>query len=118
MSERSQVHANLVRPSGIDLYFEQAELAVGRIQLPLHGVMADGFPPAGSSRGHTSTADLVAADVAVDGAALAFQPSLHQRQIPFLHLSPDKLCCQPPMRFVGLRYDDQPAGSFVQTMHD
>src|SRR5580704_1816276 len=102
--------ANLVRPASIDLNFQQAELAVRRVQLALHRVMADGLAPARPPRGHARAPHLVTADAARDGSALALQPALHQRQISLLDLPRNELRGQPAMSLVALRYHNQSAG--------
>ena len=43
MTERSEMHTNLVGSAGVDSQFEQCDLAETGIDSTLHGVMRDGF---------------------------------------------------------------------------
>src|ERR1051326_6792038 len=62
MAQGRHVYADLVRPAGINLYFNQGGLAEGGFEALDDGVVGDGFAAATAARGHADAADGVAAD--------------------------------------------------------
>src|SRR6266702_3103916 len=92
MAQRSEMHANLVSPSGIDP--------------PLHRVMRYGFASARAASCHSRAADAVAADAAGNHSAVLFNPSVDERDVGLLHLTPGKLHCQLAMRFIVFGYQN------------
>src|ERR1700676_2492890 len=118
MTQRSHMHPNLMRPAGIDLHLDQRELAKGRVQPTDYAVVRDRIAPARSSRRHPYAPQPVAADAGRNRPSILLYPSMHQRNISFLDLAPGKLGRQLAMRFIIFRHYDQPAGLFVQPMHN
>src|SRR5437588_12360153 len=100
------MHANLVSASGIDPQFEQRELAKFGIDPPLYRVVRYGFASAGAASCHSRAADAVAADAAGNRAAVLFPPSVDERDVGLLHLTPGKLHCQFAMRFIVFGYQN------------
>src|SRR5579883_2773467 len=118
VSQRRQVHPDLVRPPRIDLHLEQRELPKPRFHPSHDPVMRDRFPPARSPRRHAHPPHAVPADALADRPPLRLHPSVHQRHIRLLYLALGELRCQLAVRLVVLRHHHQPAGLFVQPMHD
>src|SRR5947199_10331511 len=100
------MHANLVSASGIDPQFEQRELAKFGIDPPLHRVVRYGFASARAASCHSRAADAIAADAAGNRAAVLFHPSVDERAVGLLHLTPGKLPCQLAMRFIVFGYQN------------
>src|SRR5690242_7595498 len=61
MTDGGEMNANLMSASGIDLQFEQTELAEGGIKFLADGVVGDGFAPSAAPGGHAGSAHNVAA---------------------------------------------------------
>jgi len=70
MSDRGQVHADLVGTSGLDLEFEQGKFAVIGVQLTSNGVVGDSASATAAAGGHASAAEKVPADGRGDCAVL------------------------------------------------
>src|SRR2546426_4965223 len=100
------MHANLVSAAGIDPQFEQRELAKFGIDSPLHRVMRYSFASTRAASCHSRTADAIAADAAGNRAAVLFNPSVDERDVGLLHLTPGKLHCQLAMRFIVFGYQN------------
>src|ERR1039457_2737429 len=60
----------------------------------------------------------VAADGALNRAAVLLWPAVYQRNVSLVHLAPAELLGQPAVRFIVLRHHHQPAGGPIQAMHD
>src|ERR1039457_6553352 len=75
-------------PAGINLHFDQRELAKRSIQAPDHVVVRDRVAPSGSPRRHPYAAPPVAADAGRDGSAIFLQPPVHQRNVIFFTSRP------------------------------
>jgi len=70
MSDRGQVHADLVGASGLDLEFEQRKFAVIGVQLTSNRVVGDSASATAAAGGHASAAEKVTADGRGDCAVL------------------------------------------------
>src|SRR2546429_803310 len=90
MAQRSEMHANLVSPSGIDPQFELRELAKFGIDPPLHRVMRYGFATSRAASCHSRTADAIAADAAGNRAPVPVHPSVDERDVGLLYPAPCK----------------------------
>src|SRR4030095_15468684 len=88
MAERGQVYPDLVSAPGVDLEFQQRELAVGRVDSAADLVVRDCLAPAEAAGGHAGAAHGVAADSRVNGSPFGFQRAMHKGNIGFLNLSP------------------------------
>src|SRR5450755_3739582 len=84
MAQGRHVYADLVCPAGIDLYFNQRELAEGGFKAADDGVVGDSLAPATSARGHADAADRIAADAGGDGRAILFRPTMDQGNVSLL----------------------------------
>src|ERR1051326_133580 len=98
MTNGGQMHANLVRPAGFDLYFEQRELAVHPFNLLFDVPMRNGFAATTAPRRHARAANKVPADRGVDGPPRLLHPAVDQRGVGFLDLSAGELLRQLSMR--------------------
>src|SRR5207248_3643477 len=118
MAKRSQVHADLMGPSGINIEFQQAELAVRCRQTFAHPVVSYRRAAAATPRCHAGTAHLVATDAGIYGAAVLLHPTVDQGDVLLLYLTARKLFCQPPMPDVVLCNHHQAAGFLVEAMNN
>src|SRR5437764_5107443 len=91
MTKRRKMHADLVGAPGIDLHFQQTELAIRRFDSLLHRVMRNRLSPGRSSRGHADAPHSIAADARVNGAAILLRPTMDQCDVGFLDLAPGEL---------------------------
>src|SRR5271165_2016371 len=112
------MHADLVSASGLDLEFNQRELAVWRIYFSLHGVMGDRLAAAGTARRHSRAPLRMAADGTLNGPAILFWPAVNQGNVGFVHLASAELSGQTLVRFIILCYHHQAAGGPIQAMHN
>src|SRR6185437_9556151 len=108
------MYANLVSASGLDLNFEQRELAEGRVDSLLNFIVGYCFTSAGPARSHTRAAECVAADGSRYGTAIGFGPAVNQRDVSLLYFSSRKFSRELAMGYVIFRNNDQSAGFFVQ----
>src|SRR6266852_4483871 len=118
MSQRGQMHPDLVGPAGVNLHIQQRKLPKLRIDPPPYRVVSDGLASARPPRGHPCTAHPIAADAAGNLPAILLYPAVHQRDVNLLDLAPSKLRRQPAMGFVVLCHHYQPAGGLIQTVHN
>src|SRR5579863_9364902 len=102
--------------AGIDLDFEQGELAEGRVQAAKDRVVRDGVAAAGATRGHAGAAYAVAADAGGNCSAIFLQRSVHESNVSFLDFAAGKLGSQLAMGFIVFRHDDQAAGFLIETV--
>src|SRR5208282_5120089 len=116
MPDRSHVDANLVGASGLDREFDQSKLAIRSIDLSLHEVMGYRLAASEAPGGHAGAFLRVAADGALNGAAILFGPAVDERKIGFVHFAAAELLRQPAMRFVVLRDHHQAAGGAIEAM--
>src|SRR5208282_1340039 len=100
MSKRRHMDANLVRAPGLDFEFDQCKLAVRRVDFSLHGVMRDRFAAAEAPRRHARAPLRVAADGALNRAAVLLRPAVHQRDVSLVDLASAELLRQPAVRFI------------------
>src|SRR5579872_6669645 len=100
------MHANLMGAPGIDLDFDQRELAVGRIDSAKYLVVRDSFTSTGVTRCHADTANAVAANACRDRARLLFYPTVNQGNVLLLYFALGKLLSEFAMRFIILRDDN------------
>ncbi len=118
MPKRRHVHANLMRASSLDLELDQRKLAVRRIDFSLHYVMRYRVAATVAPRRHARAALGVAADGALNRAAILLRPAVDERDIGLMHLSRAELLREAAMRFIVFRHHHQPTGRAVEAMHD
>src|ERR1700721_1011055 len=109
---------NPVRAPNFNLEFNQRELAVRRVDLPLYRIMGNRLASSIAFRSHACAALRMAADGAVNCASIQLRPAVHQRQISLMHLATAELFRQSPMRLIVFRHHHQPAGGAVEAMHN
>lgn len=112
------MHADLMRSASINLHFDPGELAKNRVESTDYTIVRDGVAPIGSPRGHSNTANAVAADAGGNRSAILLRPAVYQREVGFLDLAAGKLRGQLAVRLVVFRDYDQPAGLFVEAVND
>src|SRR5216683_1808730 len=98
MSHGREVHANLMSTASVDLYVEQGELAVLRVETAHHAIMRHRrTPPCEASR-HLHAAHRIAADALRQRSRIFLHPAMRQSHIFLLHFARRKLRAQLAMR--------------------
>src|ERR1051326_6690323 len=120
VANRREMYPDLVRPSCLNLHFQQGKLPVRAFNLLGYLPVRDGIPsrPAlrAAPRSHACATDHVAADSRVDGPLCHLGPTVYQRDICFLDFATCKLLCQLSMSQIRFGHQHQAACFFVQTM--
>src|SRR5579872_2426495 len=112
------MHPDLMGAPGIDLDFDQRELAVGGIDPAKYMVVRKRVPSAGMARCHADAANTVTTNGGGDRARVFLHPAVNQGNVFLLYFALGKLLSEFAMRFVILGDDNQPAGFLVETMDD
>src|SRR5450755_1934389 len=118
MSQRRQVHSDLVSPTGINFQVEQGELAERRINSLLNNIMGDGLAPTLPPDCHFGAMHAITANGATDRPFVVLHPSVHECNVFFLDLALRELRRQAAMGLVIFRNDEESAGGLVETVHD
>src|SRR5215469_2087226 len=122
VAEGGQVDAYLVRASGFDLDLQQGKLAMLAVNLLEDFPMGDRGAPRQvsplSSGGHARAPNRIPADGSVYRSLRLLQPSMHQRQVGFLHLMCGKLLGEIAVRGVALGDYHQTTSLLIQPMDD
>src|SRR5207248_4700293 len=118
MTERSEMHTNLVGSAGVDSQFEQCDLAETGIDSTLHGVMRDGFTATLAAGRHAGSANAIAADAAGNRAPPWLHPAVYERDVGLLYMAAGELFRQLAMGFIVLRDQDQSARGLIEPVND
>src|SRR5579862_4929850 len=118
MTQRGEMHPDLMGTSGVDPHFDECELAIGRIDSAKNVVVRDSFAAAGLTGRHADAANAVAADAGRDSAGLFLDPSMDQGNVFLFYFSFGELLGEFAMGFVILRDHDEAAGFFIETMNN
>src|ERR1051326_339254 len=122
VANRREMYPDLVRPSCLNLHFQQGKLPVRAFNLLGYLPVRDGIPsrPAlrPAPRSHARATNHVTADCRIDGSFRHFGPAVDQRDICLFDFAMSKLFCQLSMSQIRFRNYHQAAGFFVQTMDD
>ena len=106
--------ANLVGAARAQIGFDEGERAEAQAHAPIR---AGGAAFAAASR-HARAAAQIARNRKIDGACLAFDLPVQQRDVGFLHKPLLEILHELAMSFVRARHDNCPRGVFVEPMHD
>src|SRR5258707_12537709 len=112
------MNGDLVRPAGLDPYFQKGELAVDAVNLLEHLPVRDGFSAIATAAGHTVAPNQITADGSVDRSFGLLHRSMHERNVSLLDFTPGKLQREFAVRLVRLGDNQQSTGFFVQAVND
>src|SRR5258708_25212716 len=91
MAQRRKMHADLVRPAGLNLDLQQRELAVAAFNafdyLPVRNRVPSWLASNAAARGHARATHQVAANGSAHGALRLLHPAMDQRQIGLLYFT-------------------------------
>src|SRR5947199_6758020 len=118
MSDGRKMHPNLVCAASLNPDLKQRKFAVTAVDLLQNFPVGNGFASLAAARGHALAAHTVAADRSRNCVLRVKHPSVHQREVDFFCFPPGKLLGQFTMRFIGFGHYDQPAGFFIEPVHD
>ena len=108
------MHADLVRAAGVQVRFDEREIAETQAQPPIRAR----FAAFAAAAGHARTAVQIARDGQLDRPFSSLHHAMQQREVCFLHATLAKFLDQFQMCGVVARDHNRPGSSFVQAMHD
>jgi len=92
MTDGSHVHADLVGAPGFNSYLQQSEFAEAGVEAPHDFIVGDrGASIFAGPRGHAGAPDGIAADTRADGAFLALDRAVDQRDVGFLDVAAENI---------------------------
>src|SRR5882762_6237982 len=118
MPQRREMHANLVRASGVKLNFCEGCVVDARDSAPIGARFAGVAEHDAAAGDHARAISGVARDGQLDTAAGFFEMAFEERQVGLLHLALPKGFAKFRVRGIVFRYQDDARSAFVETMHD
>src|SRR5580693_1905445 len=113
-SECGKMDADLVRAAGVQISFDEREIAKTLAQAPIRA----GFAAFTAAAGHARTAVQIARYRQFDNSSSALHPAVEQRDICLLHTAVAKFFDQFQVCGIVARDHNCARSSFVQAMHD
>ena len=118
MPQGGEVHANLMRASGVKLNFDEAGVVDASEGAPIGARFAGVAQHDAAACGHARAISRVARYGEVDTAACFLEMTLDEREVRLLHFALAKRFAQFRVGGVVFRHQDDARGAFVQAMHD
>src|SRR5882762_5089573 len=118
MSQRGEMHANLVRASGVKLNFGEGCIVDARDGAPIGARFAGVAQHDAAASAHPRAISGVARYGQLDTAAGFLEMAFEERQVGLLHLALPKGFAKFRVRGIVFRYQNDTRRAFVETMHD
>src|SRR6267154_4053246 len=118
MSQRGEMHANLVRASGVKLNFGEGCVVDAREGAPIGARFAGVAQHDAAACGHARAISRVACYGQVDTAAGFLEMTLDEREVRLLYFALAKRFAKLRVRGIVFRHQDDARSAFVQAMYD